>query len=120
MPVVRVGSVKEFTEACREERIVLLIRFPKIQHYGIIGDCRSAALISTHGSIEWLCWPRFDSPAIFAAMLDREMGGSWSITPRGEHQTSRSYIENTNILETRFECQNGSATLTDLMPVDSE
>ncbi len=55
--------------------------FPQIQDYGIIGDCRAAALISREGSIEWLCWPRFDKPAIFCALLDREKGGSWRISP---------------------------------------
>ena len=51
--------------------------FPQIQQCGIIGDCRAAALVSREGSIEWLCWPRFDKPAIFAALLDREKGGYW-------------------------------------------
>lgn len=94
--------------------------FSKIQDYGVIGDCRSAALISNRGSVDWLCWPRFDSPSIFAALLDRESGGLWSIAPRGGFQTSRSYIENTNVLETRFESKSGSATLADLMPVAAE
>jgi GH15 family glucan-1,4-alpha-glucosidase len=94
--------------------------FPPIQDYGIIGDCRSAALISRRGSLEWLCWPRFDSPSIFAALLDRDRGGFWSISPVGEYKTSRRYVGNSNVLETCFESESGAATLTDLMPVASE
>jgi len=91
--------------------------FPPIGDYGIIGDCRSAALISKHGSIDWLCWPRFDSPSVFAALLDRERGGSWSISLANGDFLSRAYLPNTNILETRFEAPSGTMTLTDLMPV---
>src|SRR2546430_6665765 len=92
----------------------------KIQDYAIIGNGRSAALISRRGSLDWLCWPRFDSPSIFAALLDREKGGFWSIAPSGRYHSSRRYIENTNVLETHFETADGSATLIDLMPVTSE
>lgn len=91
--------------------------FPKIADYAIIGDCRSAALVSKFGSIEWLCWPRFDSPSVFAAILDRERGGHWQIAPAGEFSVDRRYIPETNVLETHFRTHTGSATLTDLMPV---
>ena len=93
---------------------------PKIQDYGVIGDCRAAALISKYGSIEWLCWPRFDSPSIFAAILDREHGGWWSISPRGEFEARHSYVQDSNVLQTEFMCSGGRAILTDLMPVASE
>ena len=93
---------------------------PKIQDYAIIGDCRSAALVSTRGSIDWLCWPRFDSPAIFAAILDAKIGGHWSITPVEQFHCERSYVESTNVLRTRFTTSSGQAILTDLMPVASE
>ncbi|MBZ5653444.1 MAG: DUF5911 domain-containing protein [Acidobacteriia bacterium] len=53
----------------------------KIQDYGLIGDCRAAALVSSYGSVDWLCWPRFDSPSIFAALVDPQQGGYWSICP---------------------------------------
>lgn len=92
----------------------------KIDDYGLIGDCRSAALVSKYGSIDWLCWPQFDSPSIFAAILDRDHGGHWSIIPSGRFAAEHSYIPNTNVLETRFACSDGRVTLTDLMPVCSE
>ncbi len=93
---------------------------PKIQDYAIIGDCRSAALISRAGSIDWLCWPRFDSPALFAALLDPERGGRFQIRPAGSHVATRRYLPGTNVLETRFETETGAFVLTDLMPIASE
>jgi GH15 family glucan-1,4-alpha-glucosidase len=92
---------------------------PKIQDYAVIGDCRSAALVSRYGSIDWLCWPRFDSPAIFASLLDQEKGGRWSIAPALPCRFERRYIQDTNVLETRFLCGSGQAVLTDLMPIAS-
>lgn len=95
-------------------------QIPKIQEYGLIGDCRSAALISKCGSVDWLCWPRFDSSSIFGALLDRERGGYWSITPEQAFDVERAYVRDSNILETQFICASGRACLTDLMPVNSE
>jgi GH15 family glucan-1,4-alpha-glucosidase len=94
--------------------------YPGIQDYGIIGDCRSAALISKDGSLDWLCWPRFDSAPIFAALLDPERGGHWRIHPVPPYSVQRNYIRETNVLQTNFEVSSGSAVLTDLMPVSSE
>jgi len=94
--------------------------FPPIADYGAIGDCRSVALISSRGSLEWLCWPRFDRPAIFSAILDRDKGGYWSVAPAGQHQSTRRYIPETNVLETTFHSSGGTAVLTDLMPVGEE
>src|SRR5579884_697513 len=91
--------------------------FPEINDYAIIGDCRTAALVSKCGSIEWLCWPRFDSPSIFAALLDRERGGFWKISPIGNCSIEREYIRNTNVLKTKFRTSSGTAELVDLMPV---
>lgn len=91
--------------------------FPDIGDYAVIGDCRSAALVSKYGSIEWLCWPRFDSPSIFAAMLDRQIGGFWKISPVESCAIKRRYIPNSNVLETTFQASSGKAVLVDLMPV---
>jgi GH15 family glucan-1,4-alpha-glucosidase len=90
-----------------------------IDEYAIIGDCRSAALVSRAGSIDWLCWPRFDSPSIFGALLD-EAAGCWSIAPVAHFHAERHYVESTNVLRTRFETDTGSLSMTDLMPVASE
>ena len=92
----------------------------RIQDYGVIGDCRSTALVSRGGSIDWLCWPRFDSPSIFAAILDPDRGGYWSISPVHPFRVERNYVESTNILETHFVGNTGAASLRDLMPVASE
>jgi len=92
---------------------------PPIDHYAVIGDGRSTALVSRDGSIDWLCWPRFDSPSIFAALLD-EQGGQWRLAPEGTGRVTRRYLERTNVLETRFETGDGVAVLTDFMPVASE
>jgi len=92
---------------------------PRIQDYAIIGDCRSAALVSREGSIDWLCWPRFDSPSVFGALLD-ETAGSWRISPAGPSRAERRYVDGTNVLETVFTTPSGSLRLTDLMPVTSE
>jgi GH15 family glucan-1,4-alpha-glucosidase len=91
-------------------------RWPEIHDYAIIGDCRSAALISRNGSIDWLCWPRFDKRAIFAALLDRRRGGHWRISPSAGATVERQYVPRSNVLETRFTTDSGSAVLTDVMP----
>ncbi|MGH7658691.1 MAG: glycoside hydrolase family 15 protein, partial [Gemmatimonadales bacterium] len=93
---------------------------PAIGDYGIIGDCRSAALISRDGSLDWLCWPRFDSPSLFAAILDPERGGLFRIAPAGDYTSSRRYMGETNVLETTFRTESGTLRLRDLMPAASE
>ena len=88
-----------------------------IGDYAIIGDCRSAALVSRRGSIDWLCWPRFDSPSLFAAILDDERGGCFSISPVGPFHPERRYVPGTNVLQTHFITLSGEVCLTDFMPV---
>ena len=90
----------------------------RIEDYGLIGDCRSAALVGRDGSIDWLCWPRFDSPACFAALLGRAGNGRWRIAPVDTSATvSRRYRGETLILETTFETESGTAMLTDFMTI---
>ncbi|MBR1285004.1 glycoside hydrolase family 15 protein [Bradyrhizobium sp. AUGA SZCCT0177] len=89
----------------------------RIEDYGLIGDCETAALVGRDGSIDWLCWPAFDSDACFAALLGTHKHGRWLIAPAEEiTNTSRRYRGNTLILETRFETANGVIDLIDFMP----
>jgi GH15 family glucan-1,4-alpha-glucosidase len=89
----------------------------KIEDYGLIGDCETAALVGRDGSIDWLCWPAFDSDACFAALLGTHRNGRWLISPAEEvTKSSRRYWDNTLILETRFETANGVVALIDFMP----
>ena len=91
-----------------------------IHDYGIIGNGRSAALVGISGSIDWLCWPRFDSPSLFAALLDRARGGHFRISPTQPFTVQRSYAPDSNVLVTTFTTDGGEVRLTDLMPVLSE
>jgi GH15 family glucan-1,4-alpha-glucosidase len=90
----------------------------RIGDYALIGDCHSAALVGRDGSIDWACFPRFDSPSAFAAMLDDQRGGSFSVTPARITETRRAYLEDTNVLATTFVCEGGVLELTDCMPVE--
>ena len=87
-----------------------------IGDYGIIGNMLSAALVSKDGSIDWCCLPRFDSPGVFAAILDPEKGGSFQIRPAAGFESRQTYLPDTNILQTTFENIDGTMTLTDFMP----
>ncbi len=91
-----------------------------IENYGLIGDTRSAALISITGSLDWLCFPIFDSPTIFAALLDEERGGHFSIAPdhtAAELTHKQFYWPDTNVLVTRFLTDEGVGEVIDFMPI---
>ena len=96
----------------------------RIEDYGVIGDTHTAALVGIDGSIDWLCLPRFDSPACFAGLLGDKEHGYWRIAPSGSSgdvtEVRRRYRENTLILETEFETKDGVVRLTDCMPVRSD
>jgi GH15 family glucan-1,4-alpha-glucosidase len=88
-----------------------------IEDYALIGDCKTAALVGRDGSIDWLCWPRFDSPACFAALLGTADHGRWLIAPiELPLNTSRRYRAGTLVLETEFETETGRAAVIDFMP----
>src|SRR5215475_204749 len=91
-----------------------------IEDYALLGDCHGAALVGRDGSIDWLCWPRFDSEACFAALLGSEKHGRWQIAPQGAGKVTRSYRENTLILETLFETAAGAVRLVDFMRLRGE
>ena len=91
-----------------------------ISDYGVIGDMHSAALVSQGGSIDWLCFPRFDAPSVFAAILDHDQGGRFAIQPPGEHHVSQEYLPDTNVLVTSFHTNGSRATLTDFMPMSDD
>jgi GH15 family glucan-1,4-alpha-glucosidase len=94
---------------------------PAIEDYALIGDCRSAALVSRAGAIDWLCWPRFDSPACLAALLGKPENGRWRIAPQaGSVTVSRRYRPGTMILETVFDTETGSVALIDFMAVGGD
>src|SRR5262249_173568 len=125
--ITRRVPLDRFSEALEHRKgdikvIVDFLQYPvmpsRIEDYALIGDCEAAALVARNGSIDWLCWPRFDSDAIFAALLGSEEHGRWRIAPRdGQARVTRTYRANTLILETRFECGEGAVTLIDFMPI---
>ena len=92
-----------------------------IEDYALIGDCISAALVGRDGSVDWLCWPNFDSDACFAALLGDADNGHWRLSPAAPVTTStRHYLGETMILETLFETDEGAVAVIDFMPIDPE
>ena len=87
-----------------------------IAEYALLSDCRSAAQITRAGSVDWLCFPRFDGPSVFARLLD-EQAGHWSIHAVGATEESRRNLEGTMVLETTFNTPTGSAVLVDAMAI---
>lgn len=86
-------------------------------NYGVIGNCSTAALVSERGTIEWLCFPEFDSASVFAALLDREKGGRFGFEVSEEYTTRQRYVPHTNILVTSFESSEGTFDVIDFMPL---
>ena len=94
-------------------------RYAPIEDYGIIGDLHTLALVGKDGSIDFLCFPSFDSPSVFAALVDAERGGRFQIAPQlGEAARKQLYLPDTNVLLTRFLSNDGVAELSDFMPVE--
>src|ERR1700759_23097 len=88
-----------------------------IEQYGMIGDCHTAALVGSDGSIDWLCFPMFDSPACFAALLGSSKNGRWLLAPADPpKKVTRRYRGDSLILETEYETETGAVTVIDCMP----
>src|SRR6266540_2760345 len=81
-----------------------------IAQYALLSDCKSAALVGKDGSVDWLCFPRFDGPSVFGRILD-ESAGHWSIRPAGDAEVSRRYVDETMLLETTFRTATGTGAL---------
>ena len=88
----------------------------RIEDYALIGDLQTVALVERGGSIDWLCFPRFDSGACFAALLGTEDNGRWLLAPRAEGTPTRRYLDDTLVLETTWENEAGSVRVLDFMP----
>ena len=96
-------------------------RYPNISDHGLIGDLQTAALVSTDGTVDWLCCPRFDSPSVFASLLDADRGGYFRVAPDTSDYVSRQlYFPDTAMLITRFMTPDGVGEVTDFMPVAGE
>src|SRR5436305_8242009 len=93
-------------------------RYPNISDHGLIGDLQTAALVTTDGTLDWFCAPRFDSPSVFASLLDADRGGFYKIAPdRDDYVTRQLYLPDTAILVTRFMTPDGVGEVHDFMPV---
>jgi GH15 family glucan-1,4-alpha-glucosidase len=88
---------------------------PSIEDYAVIGNCRTLALVSRFGSIDWLCLPDFSSASYFAALLDRDHGGRFALTPKRVQRIEQGYVDGSNVLRTTFHCAEGVLELTDFM-----
>ncbi|WP_232688475.1 glycoside hydrolase family 15 protein [Halobacterium zhouii] len=91
--------------------------YSPIENYGVIGNLETCALVGANGSIDWFCLPHLESTSVFAAILDDTDGGHFSIQPRDSFESEQQYVDQTNVLETRFSTADGEAVLTDFMPV---
>ncbi len=95
-----------------------MARYPNISDHGLIGDLQTAALVTTDGTVDWFCCPRFDSPSVFGSLLDADKGGYFRIAPdRADYVSRQLYFPDTAILITRFMTPDGVGEVTDFMPV---
>lgn len=94
--------------------------YAPLRSYAAIGDGRTVALVAGDGSIDWLCLPHLDSPAIFSGLLDAKKGGAFSLAPTEPYQVQRRYLEGTNVLETMFSTTTGTARVVDAMTIPSD
>src|SRR5438128_12479963 len=92
------------------------VDYKPISHCGVIGDMHTAALVGLDGSVDWYCAPRFDSPSVFAALLDVRKGGKFQLSPTENSTTKQSYEGDKNVLSTIFESKQGMIELPDFMP----
>jgi len=106
--------------ATKKTRATIRAMPSAIEDYAMIGNCKTAALVGRDGSMDWLCLPRFDSDACFAALLGAPEHGRWQIAPVDKHEVKRRYREGTLILETQVKTKEGAATLIDFMPIGSD
>src|SRR6185437_10837023 len=113
---VRIGSRRTAADRSREETVMNSL---PIGEYALLSDCRSAALVSRDGSVDWLCFPRFDGPSVFCRLLD-PAGGRFSIRPAGEFEVTRRYLDQTMVLETTFTTAGGTAVLTDALALGQD
>src|SRR5207247_5083121 len=92
--------------------------YPPIGDYALLGDMHSCALVSKSGSVDWCCWPRFDSPSVVGRLLDWEKGGHFQLAPRGVRSVGRRYLPGPNVLQTPFGPDSGAVLLSDFVSVD--
>src|SRR5690349_13069247 len=114
MPACRPAAAAR--ERLREENA--MARYPNISDHGLIGDLQTAALVANDGTLDWFCCPRFDSPSVFASLLDADRGGFFKISPdRDDYVSKQLYLPDTAILVTRFMTPDGVGEVHDFMPV---